>query len=70
METIAKKSGVNFDMGKRLVRAMYALRVLNETSDGKYSLTPCGEIFTSSHPTSLKNGMLLVVGSREIFDAY
>ena len=45
---------------------MYSLGILNETADGKYSLTPSGEVFTSSHPESLKNAMLWEVSKNFI----
>ena len=58
IEAIAQKTGVDPVLGYRLLRAMTGIGVLNESSDKHFSLTPTGEVFTSSHPSSLKHAMI------------
>jgi hypothetical protein len=45
-------------LGYRLLRALTSIGVLTENSSKEFSLTPVGEIFTASHPASLKHSMM------------
>jgi hypothetical protein len=58
---LAMASGVDADALARLLRALVTLDVCH--GDGRFSLGPCGELLSRTHPRGLRNWALLNGGS-------
>lgn len=53
IEEIAERLNANRDIVRRFCRALASLNLLAKTEDGRWTLTPRGTFFTTSHPRSL-----------------
>ncbi len=59
---IADQLDIDRELGYRLLRTLGSLRLLEESSDHRFSITPAGELLQKDHPESLRGITLLEEG--------
>lgn len=66
---LAQEVGAHPGAAYRILRALTSLGIVAEASDGKFSLTACGELLRSNVPGSMRN-MALLYGDEWVWRAY
>jgi hypothetical protein len=61
-DALASELGLDAALSYRLLRALKALRVLDEHDGRAFSLTPAGEMLRGDHPRSMRDAFLLREG--------